>query len=90
MRYEVLLRTSLEKILNITLTENSWTQATLPTKRGGLGIRRVPELALSAFLASATGTISLQNAIIGTESPITTWKILILVQQNLKISPYFR
>src|SRR6218665_4063928 len=66
-RYDALLRTGLEKILNITFTESSWTQATLTTKRGGLGIRRVPKLALPAFLASAAGTLSLQDAIIGTE-----------------------
>src|SRR6218665_2411882 len=66
-RYDALLRTGLEKVLNITFTESSWTQATLPTKRCGLGIRRVPELALPAFIASAASTLSLQDAIIRTE-----------------------
>jgi len=68
IRYDNRLRVGLEQILNITLSENLWSQATLPIKYGGLGIRRVPQLALPAFLASAAGTLSLQNAILGSEN----------------------
>jgi len=39
-------------------------QAGLPSRDGGLGIRRVSSLALLAFLASAAGSLSLQDAIL--------------------------
>ena len=41
-----------------------WTQASLPVKDGGLGIRRVALLAPSAFLASAASTDDLQELIL--------------------------
>ena len=39
-------------------------QASLPIKDGGLGVRRVSSLALTAFLASAAGTALLQAEIL--------------------------
>src|SRR6218665_710092 len=36
-----------------------------PDQDGGLGVRRVSSLALSAFLASAAGTLSIQSLILG-------------------------
>src|SRR6218665_1355614 len=42
-----------------------WTQASLPIKLGGLGIRRVVWLAFPAFLASAAGTRKTQASILG-------------------------
>ena len=41
-----------------------WTQASLPVRDGGLGIRRVTSLALPAFVASAASTLSLQADIL--------------------------
>ena len=42
------------------LSDIQWTQASLPVKDGGLGVRRVSSLALPAFLASAASILSLQ------------------------------
>ena len=54
--YDNLLRKLLSEITNIHLGEdNTWLQATLPTRNGGTGIRRASQLAPSAFLASAAG-----------------------------------
>jgi len=39
-------------ILNVTLTGNSWTQASLSVRWGGIGVRGIVDLAQSAFLAS--------------------------------------
>jgi hypothetical protein len=47
--YDVILRHGLEKILNVSLNDIQWTQASLPIKMGGLGIRRATSLALPAF-----------------------------------------
>ena len=43
----------LSETLNIPLSANSWTQASLPVRWGGLGVRSIEDLAPSAFLASA-------------------------------------
>src|SRR6218665_1025713 len=55
-RYDVLLRKGLSSILTIDMADDQWTQASLPIKLGGLGIRRAASLAIPAFLASAAGT----------------------------------
>lgn len=66
--YDELLRAGFERILNVSLTDEQWTQASLPIRMGGLGIRRVSSLALPAFLASAAGTLPIQSDILGTKS----------------------
>ncbi|KAF2899322.1 hypothetical protein ILUMI_06853 [Ignelater luminosus] len=49
------LKNGLESILNIQLDCVQWTQASLPIKSGGLGIRKITDIALPAFLASTFG-----------------------------------
>ena len=51
-------------IANLALTDVQWLQASLPVKEDGLGVRRVTSLAPSAFLASATGTETLQQQLL--------------------------
>lgn len=63
--YDMALRVGLAEVLNLDFTDESWLQATLPIKRGGLGIRSVASLALPAFLASAAATDRLQIKILG-------------------------
>jgi len=46
------------------MSDSQWLHATLPIKDGGLGIRSVASLALSAFLASAASTHQLQDRIL--------------------------
>jgi len=60
-----LLRSAVNRITNCDLSDMQWLQTTLTTKEGGLGVRRVASLALSAFLASAVSTFSLQELILG-------------------------
>src|SRR6218665_1217535 len=64
-QYDAVLRSGLSRILNLPLTDEAWIQASLPIKRGGLGIRSVTSLALPAFLASAASTDSLQAIMLG-------------------------
>src|SRR6218665_1865950 len=47
--YDKLLRGGMERILNISLTEDQWIQASLPIRMGKLGVRRVSSLAQLAF-----------------------------------------
>ena len=60
MTLDGLLRGCVCAITNTDLTDIQWTQASLPVRNGGLGIRRVSSLAPSAFLASAAGTLDIQ------------------------------
>jgi hypothetical protein len=63
--------------MNVELSDNPWTQATLPVTHGGLGIRRATDIALPAYLSSVTGSHALisqllpqrLHAISGTNDP---------------------
>jgi hypothetical protein len=59
-----LLRSAVTKICNVSLSDDQWTQASLPVRSGGLGVRSVSKLASSAFLASAASTLPLQTLIL--------------------------
>ena len=50
--------------LDLIANDRSWTQASLPVKSGGLGIRRGAQLATSAYLASAAGSFNLIQQIL--------------------------
>ena len=63
--FDLELRSCLSTILNVNLVDDStWTQATLPTGSGGIGVRNTAQLAPSAFLASAAGCMSLIEQIL--------------------------
>ena len=63
-RYDEILRSIVSDITNINLDETAWTQASLPVKSGGLGIRSSVQLAPSAFLASAAASSDLTHHIL--------------------------
>jgi len=63
-QFDQLLRTAVCKLTNSALTDMQWLQASFPVRMGGLGVRSVSSLALSAFLASAASTQQLQGAIL--------------------------
>ena len=85
--YDDLLRSILSGIVNVNFQENdlTWTQATLPVKCGGLGIRSAVQPAPSAFLASAAGTSDLIHQILpprftgipysGREDTLSCWSL---------------
>ena len=58
IRFAALQRGTVKQITNSDLSDIQWTQASLPVRDGGLGIRRVSSLALPAFVASAASTLS--------------------------------
>ena len=63
-RFDSMLRSGLSRIVNCEISDLVWIQAGLPIRDGGLGVRSVALLAPSAFLASATTTLDLQDAIL--------------------------
>jgi len=62
--FDALLRRSIQHITNSDLSDSQWIQASLPVRDGGLGVRRVSQLAIPAFIASAASTLSIQDDIL--------------------------
>ena len=61
LKFDKLQQKFITDVINVNMNDNQWTQATLSVKDGGLGIHSVTVLAPSAFLASAAGTLRIQN-----------------------------
>ena len=51
-KIDILLRTTTEGITNVHFDDRSWTQAALPVRFGGLGLRSISNLALPCFISS--------------------------------------
>ena len=64
------LRSMLSQLLNVDLEDHQWDQASLPVKRGGLGIRKPTQVAPSAFLASVAETSPLVSSILSLGQPL--------------------
>jgi len=62
--FDELLRSGIGRITNSYLSDDQWSQASLPVKDGGLGVRKTASLAIPAYLASAASTIDLQDQIL--------------------------
>jgi hypothetical protein len=75
--YDEVIRSTLQHIMNVELSDDAWSQATLPVADGGLGIRRATDIALPAYLSSVAGSHTLisqllpqhLHAISGTNDP---------------------
>ncbi|KAF2890051.1 hypothetical protein ILUMI_16122 [Ignelater luminosus] len=52
------MKSSLEGILNISLSRDAWLQSSLPVKMGGLGIRYSVNMATPCFLALLSNSLS--------------------------------
>ena len=61
--YDVISHSTTEALCNVHFDNNSWSQAKLHVRYGGLGLRTAADLALPAFLPSRTASISLVNDI---------------------------
>ena len=62
--YDTELRSIVSAIANTKLDDTAWSQASLPVKAGGLGIRSDVHLAPSAFLSSTSASKDLVNCIL--------------------------
>ena len=65
-QYDAVLKTIMCNTFNIHLSNDhsAWTQAVLPVRHGGLGIRSAVRLAPSAYLASAAASSTLVHQIL--------------------------
>ena len=57
--YDAIIQSTLESIMNVTLSGDAWEQSTLPVANGGIGVRRATDVALPAYLSSVTGSHAL-------------------------------
>jgi hypothetical protein len=62
------LKSCLERILNLRLTDLQWRQSTLPIRFGGLGIRRISDICLPAFLSSINGVKKLVSLLLNSKN----------------------
>ncbi|XP_063359932.1 uncharacterized protein LOC134649149 [Cydia amplana] len=53
------IKATIEAVVNVSLSDDQWRQAALPVRHGGIGVRRVQDVSLPAFLASAHGVADL-------------------------------
>ena len=79
------IKSAVSSITNIDFTEENWTQLTLPTGSGGLGLRRSQDLSLPGYIPSAISSEPLVDALlsqtqiggapaIDTAAAITIWQ----------------
>jgi hypothetical protein len=61
------LKSCLERILNLRLTDLQWRQSTLPIRFGGLGIRRISDICLPAFLSLINGVKKLVSLLLNSK-----------------------
>lgn len=67
-------RATLEDICNSKFSESQWTLASLPIRFGGLGIRKLDDIALPAYLSSSVAVLELVNLMLKeiSDEPSTT------------------
>jgi hypothetical protein len=68
--FDTTMRQGLEILLNVSLDDNAWLQATLPVSLGGIGFRSVESLAFPAYLSSSASTSDLVSSLLA-EYPTT-------------------
>ena len=69
------LRISMSSITNVDFTEDSWTQATLPARAGGLGIRKSLDISLPCYISSAISATSLVEAILSSVTDLAPFNV---------------
>ena len=76
-----MLRESMSNIPNIDFTDEAWTQASLPSRSGGLGIRKSVDVALPCYISSALSAVSLVSAILSSVSDLAPFEISAEVEE---------
>ena len=73
--FDMVLRNSLSSITNIEFTDTSWTQASLPARSGGLGIRKSIDISLPCFISSALSARPLVEAILSSITDLAPFEV---------------
>ena len=62
MDYDI--KSAMEHIFNSRLTDEQWTISSLPIRNGGIGIRKITDVTLPAFLPSVHSVTDLVNMLL--------------------------
>ena len=62
--FDKVIRDSLESITNVPMSEDVWDQSSQPTGLGGLGIPKASEIAMPAYISSATASTDMVTSIV--------------------------
>ncbi len=73
--FDMTIKNAMSSITNIEFSEDSWTQASLPTHSGGLGIRKSNNIALPCFISSALSAHSTVEAILSSVTDLATFEV---------------
>ena len=65
----------MSSIMNIEFTDDSWTQACLPVRAGGLGIRKSEDIALPCFISSTISASTLVEAILSSITDLAPFEV---------------
>ena len=85
VEYDEVTRSTTEALCNIHFDDNSWSQAKLTVRYGGLGLRTAADFALPAFLSTRAASNSLVNHILRqpTNTPEDADEVRAWLDQNL-------
>ena len=70
--FDTAIKTNMEKICNVSFGEENWSQASLPIRHVGLGLRSAADLSLPCFLPSSHACKGFVNCLL----PSLNWKPL--------------
>ena len=74
-QYDELIRDSMSEITNVNFTNKAWSQASLPVRFGGLGIRKALDIALPCYISSALRATSLVEAITSSVTGLASFEV---------------
>lgn len=96
--YDTTIRTALQSIQNVQLSNAAWCQASVPVNKGGLGIRAASDVALPASLSPVVGSAALTSRLLpdclsnvsglNDELDISAWLISNLKARLIYLSHY--
>ena len=69
------LKNAMSSLMNIEFSEDAWTQASLPARAGGLGIRKSEDIALPCFISSALSASTLVEAILSSVTDLAPFEV---------------
>ena len=72
---DLILKSSIEILFNVSLNDNNWLQSSLPINCGGIGIRKPSSLSLSAYIASVKSVLNMGISISHLNNFLTYSKI---------------
>ena len=71
-QFDINMQKTLKRIINCSISESSWHQATLPIRLGGLGLREACRSSPAAYLSSCNLTRKLSCRLLSQSSQVIT------------------